>query len=223
MRASLLKGLVTAALTALALSACSTETDDADDTSDTGSTNDELRSAPLNDKDMVAIDTPAGMPTPWKQPDSEGWFGERGKCGPTALANELKLYGVEMSPDQADDAGVHWLVGTLQFQIDGYMKKHHPELGCRASYPWDGAKALRGQIDAGHPVMVWFNTDGGWSSHWVVAVGHHGSGDAEKVIVMSWGRYYEIPMKKLDDASKWVYGLRHPTVICEKTTDKVVR
>ena len=33
----------------------------------------------------------------------------------------------------------------------------------------------------------------------------------------------EIPMKKLDDASKWVYGLRHPTVICEKKTDKIVR
>lgn len=221
MNASLLKGLVSAALAALVLSACATETEQ-DDASSTDSTDDELRSAPLNDKDMVEIGTPPGMPTPWKQPDSDGWFGERGKCGPTALANDLKLYGIELSPEQADDAGVHWYVGTLQFQIDGYMEKQHPELGCRASYPWDGAKALRGQLDGGHPVMVWFNTDGGLQSHWVVAVGHHGAGADEKVIVMSWGRYYEIPMQKLDDASKWVYGLRHPTVICSKTTDKIV-
>lgn len=224
MSPSLFKSLLAAGVAALALSACATESAPDEETSDdVGATDDELRSAPLNDKDMVAIDTPANMPTPWKQPDSEGWFGERGKCGPTALANDLRLYGIELSPDDADNAGVHFLVGTLQWQIEDYLKKNHPELGCRISYPWDGAKALRGQLDGGHPVMVWFNTDGGFSSHWVTAVGHHGTGPDEKVTVMSWGRYYEIPMQKLDNASKWVYGLRHPTVICSKKTDKIVR
>jgi hypothetical protein len=114
---------------------------------------------------------------------------------------------------------VHFLVGTLQFEIADYLKAHHPELGCRSSYPWDGANAIRGQLDGGHPVMVWFNTSGGdLSSHWVVAVAHHGSGADERVVVMSWGRYWEIPMAKLDNASKWVLGLRHPTVICNATS-----
>lgn len=213
------------ALTALTLAACATETpsENVDDGDSVGATDDELRSAPLNDQDMVAIPTPEGLPEPWDQPDSSGWFGARGKCGPTAMANMLRLHGVELSPDEADKAGVHWLVGTLTWQINSYLKQNHPELQCRTSFPWNGAKALRGQLDEGRPVMVWFNTAGGWSSHWVTAVGHHGSGDAEKVIVMSWGRYYEIPMKKLDDSSKWVYGLRHPTVICEAQTGNVVR
>lgn len=220
MAASLLKGFMVAAFAALALTACATE-EESDEEFET--TNDELRSQPLNDTDMVAIATPKDMPTPWKQPESEGRFDQRGKCGPTALANELRLFGIEKSPEDLDDDGVHFAIGTLQWQIEGWLKKNHPELGCKISYPWDGANALRKQLDAGHPVMVWFNTDGGFSSHWVTAVGHRGSGADEKVIVMSWGRYYEIPMKKLDDASKWVYGMRHPTVICAETTDKIVR
>ena len=218
-RSSLLKGLLALAASAFAVSACATETGP----DEVASTDDELRSQPLDDKDMVQIASPANMPVPWKQPDSEGWFDERGKCGPTALANELRLYGIEKSPDQLDDGGVHFVVGTLQWQIEDWLKRNHPDLGCRISYPWDGAKALRGQLDGGHPVMVWFNTDGGFSSHWVTAVGHRGTGADEKVIVMSWGRYYEIPMRKLDDASKWVYGMRHPTIICTRTTDKIAR
>lgn len=223
MRARLLKRLFPVGLTALVLMACAAEPaeEPVDDGEAVGTTDDELRSAPLNDKDMVAIETPAGMPTPWEQPDSVGWFDERGKCGPTAMSNVLRLHGIELSPDDADKAGVHWYVGTLQWQIDWYLKRNYPDLDCKVSYPWNGAKALRGQLDAGKPVMVWFNTDGGWTSHWIVAVGHRGSGDAEKVVVMSWGKYYEIPMKKLDDASKWVYGLRHPTVICGKSTKNV--
>ena len=224
MAASLLKGLLAVSLAAFALTACATESDSDSDDENVGETNDELRSAPLGESDMVQIPTPANMPAVWKQPDSEGWRGARGKCGSTALANELRLYSIEKSPDELDDAGVHFVVGTLQWEIERWLKKNHPELGCRTSYPWDGAKALRGQLDAGHPVMVWFNLGGGTlESHWVTAVGHHGSGDDEKVVVMSWGRYYEIPMKKLDDASKWVYGMRHPTVICSEATDKIVR
>ncbi|MBX3228415.1 MAG: C39 family peptidase [Labilithrix sp.] len=225
MAASLWKGLVVGVFAAFALVGCATEVpdEDVDDGESVGTTDDELRSSPLDDKDMVEIPKPEGMPDAWKQPKSTGRFEQGGKCGPTALANMLRLHDIELSPEEADKAGVRWVVGTLQWQIDSYLKRNHRELGCRTSYPWNGAKALRNEIAAGRPVMVWYNTDGALTSHWVVAVGIRGSGSNEKVIVMSWGKYYEIPMKKLDDASKWVYGLRHPTVICSATTDNVVR
>ncbi len=73
-----------------------------------------LQSTALADRDMKRIPTPSGMPTPWTQPDSTGWLEERGKCGPTAVANALRLYGIETSPAEVDRDGVHWYVGRRQ-------------------------------------------------------------------------------------------------------------
>ena len=176
-----------------------------------------LQSAPLAESDMKAIATPAGMPKPYEQPDSTGLFDERGKCGPTAVANTLLLYWISVTPQQADAAGVHWLIGTMGTQIETYMQEFHPELGCSLEHPENGPGFLRAEIDSGHPVMVWFNMPDA-DSHWVVAVGHTGAGAAEQVIVMSWGRYYAIPMSKLAAAWKMVYGIRNPAVVCADRT-----
>jgi len=210
--------LVSIAFAALAITACAAEEDGGDE-ADMEATADQLQSSPLAESDMVRVRQPAGMPKPWDQPDSTGWFDERGKCGPTAVANTLKLYWIDVSPEEADRKGVHWVIGTMGRQIADYLQKYHPELGCTLEHPKDGAAFLRRELAGGHPVMVWYNTTGSLSSHWVTAVGTRGSGDAEKVVVMSWGRYYEISMKKLVDAWRNVYGIRHPSVVCdEKTT-----
>lgn len=216
-----LVGLVMATLVATSVAACAAPEDiEADEGSAGESTDDalKLQSAPLADSDMKRVATPAGMPKPYDQPDSTGLFDERGKCGPTAVANTLRLYWIDVTPQQADAGGVHWVIGTMGRQIESYLKRNFPELGCSLQHPKDGASFLRTQLDGGHPVMVWFNTEG-LSSHWVTAVGHKGTGDAEVVIVMSWGRYYAISMKKLVAAWDNVYGIHNPAVACtDKTT-----
>ncbi|MDF2691890.1 MAG: hypothetical protein K0S65_273 [Labilithrix sp.] len=205
-----------AAWMALTATACAAETED-DETS-VEATADELQSAPLADKDMRPIATPAGMPKPWNQPDSTGWFDEKGRCGPTALANLLRLYWIDLSPEKAYESGVRWVIGTMGKQIIDYLDEHEPELGCTLEHPKDGAAFLRSEIAGGHPVLVWYNTQGQLSSHWVTAVGTRGKGVAEEVIVMSWGRYYSIPMTKLVAAWRNVYGIRNPSIVCDDRT-----
>lgn len=205
----------------LGASGCAGAEDVEDETS--AESADELRSAPLATSDMRRVAQPAGMPKPWDQPDSTGVFDERGKCGPTAVANTLRLYWIDVSPQEADRAGVHWVVGTMGRQIERYLDEHHPELGCSLEHPQDGAAFLRKKLAAGHPVMVWFNTSGSWSSHWVTAVGVVGKGADEDVIVMSWGRYYAIKMTKLVSAWRNVYGIRNPAVVCDERTQLLRR
>jgi hypothetical protein len=185
-----------------------------------GATADELQSPPLAESDMKRIAAPAGMPAVWAQPDSTGVFDERGKCGPTAVANTLRLYGItNVSPAQADADGVHWWIGSRGINIEEYLQEKQPQLGCSLEHPQNGPAFLRSHVDAGHPVMVWFNMAGGFlGSHWVTVVGHRGSGAAEVAIVMSWGAYYTIPMSKLDEAWRNVYAIRRPSVVCSAQT-----
>jgi hypothetical protein len=209
------KQLLTVGILALATAACAAE-EPLEETP--AATQDDLQfGEPLVDTDMKKIATPAGMPKPYEQPDSTGWFGARGKCGPTAVANALLLYWISVTPQEADADGVHWLIGTMGSQIQSYMKREHPELGCSLVHPTDGASFLRSRVSTGHPVLVWFNIDG-LDSHWVVAVGTRGTGAAEEVIVMSWGAYYAISMTKLVGAWRNVYGIHNPSVVCEDTT-----
>ena len=95
------------------------------------STGEDLRSAPLDDSDMVLIPQPPGMPRGWDQPNSTGVFQEHGKCGPTALANELLLYGISETPDELFDEGVQFAVGTLPFEIEDWLAANDPQLGCK--------------------------------------------------------------------------------------------
>ena len=180
-----------------------------------------LQSTPLADGEMKPYRQPAGMPKPWDQPDSTGFFEERGKCGPTAVANLLRLYGQEVSPAQADQQGVHWVIGTRGITIRNWFEAKHPELGCTLEHPTDGPAFLREHLAKGEPVLVWFNTAGSLSSHWVVAVGIDGSGAEERVVVMSWGRYYSIAMSKLDAAWRNVYWIRRPSIVCGVKTPLV--
>ena len=192
---------------------------------ESGATADELQSPPLAESDMKRIKAPAGMPAPWAQPDSTGVFDERGKCGPTAVANALKLYGItNVTPAKADADGVHWWIGSRGINIEAYLHDKQPQLGCTLEHPEEGPEFLRAHVDAGHPVMVWFNMSGGFlGSHWVTVVGHRGTGAAEVAIVMSWGAYYTIPMSKLDAAWRNVYAIRRPSVVCNARTNLIAR
>lgn len=203
--------VVLAAATALA-SACASPAEE--DGADAASSEDALQSVPLAQSDMKPYPRPDGMPVPWDQPDSTGLFDERGKCGPTAVANLLRLYGTEISPDEADRRGVHWWIGTRGLSIRDWLDDEHPELGCTLEHPTDGPAFLRRHLAKGQPVLVWFNTQGGLSSHWVTAVDVVGSGAGERVVVMSWGRYYGISMTKLDAAWRNVYLIRRPSIVC---------
>lgn len=206
----------------LLASACGAATDD-DMDEERAATTEALQSPGLANADMVPVKTPRGMPEVWDQPDSTGVFEERGKCGPTAVANLLKLYGKEVSPAQADKDGVNWLVGTRGINVRDYLQRKHPSLGCTLEHPEDGAAFLRRELDAGHPVMVWFNTSGLLQSHWVTVVGHLGAGANEIAIVMSWGRYYKVAMPKLVEAWENVYWIRHPSIVCDAKTNYIVR
>lgn len=205
----------------MATTGCATE-DEEEKVESTASTADQLQSSPLDREEMKPIDTPRGMPTPWPQPDSSGIFDTKGKCGPTAVANTLKLYGIDdVSPEEADRDGVHWWIGTRPRDIEHYMDKKQARLDCSIENPKDGRTFLHEQIEDGHPVMVLFNTTG-WKSHWIAAVGFQGSGASEETIVMSWGRYYAISTTKLVASWRNVYGMRSPSIVCEARTAKVV-
>ncbi len=207
----------------LSLSACVGPDDPQEE--EQGATADELQSPPLAQSDMKRIKAPAGMPVPWDQPDSTGLFDERGKCGATAVANVLKLYGdTDVSPAKADADGVRWWVGARGINIEAYFRQKQPQLGCTLEHPEEGPGFLRAHLDAGHPVMVWFNMSSGFlGSHWVTVVGHRGTGAAEVAIVMSWGAYYTIPMSKLDAAWRNVYAIRRPSVVCSARTNLIAR
>jgi hypothetical protein len=200
-----------------AIAACGGNTTDETETEpDPEATADQLQSSPLADSDMKKIPKPAGMPEPWDQPDSTGWLEEKGKCGPTAVANTLRLYGINnVSPKQADQDGVNWIIGSRGINIEHYFQEKHARLGCKLEHPENGPAFLRAKVAEGRPVMVWYNTAGSLlSSHWVTVVGTRGTGASELAVVMSWGDYYTIPMAKLDAAWRNVYWIRRPSVVC---------
>lgn len=219
--------LLACSLTAFAVTACGADAEDEDDNVVSGeeaTSDEELRSSGFGNRDMIRIATPAGLPEAWDQPDTTGIFKQNGKCGPTAVANILRLYGIEVSPKEAEAKGVKWLIGSTIREVGGYFDKHQPALGCESEYPKDGAAFLRENLAAGRPVMVWYNIEGTFlGSHWVTAVGTRQSNGEEQVVVMSWGNYYAIPMDTFVEAWRLVYGLRHPAVVCDRTTKLMSR
>lgn len=224
--AAFLKTLSTMAVVAsmtMGAAACAATEEEEDADVDLADEQAALTSPPITEADMKRIAKPAGMPDVWNQPDSTGFFDERGKCGPTAVANTLRLYGKEISPAAADAAGVHWIIGTRGQDIERYLQRDHAGLGCTLEHPESGGRFLRDSIAQGHPVMIWFMSGSNMNSHWVVAVGKRGMGANEQVIVMSWGRYYAIPMTKLLASWRNVYGIRNPAVVCDATTPRVIR
>jgi hypothetical protein len=206
-------GCVSLALACTLVSACAAETTDDADSSEA-----DLQSSPLGDSDLVPYPHPGGMPNVWAQPDSSGFFEEGGKCGPTAVANLLRLYKIERSPTTLDAEGVHWVVGTRGITIRDWLDAHAPSLGCTLEHPTDGPSFLHDHLAAGHPVLVWFNMQGGLASHWVTAVGIVASNTGPRVVVMSWGRYYSIDLAKLDAAWRNVYLIRRPSIVCAAKT-----
>lgn len=168
----------------------------------------------LKSSEMKAIATPRGLPRAWPQPDSDGWFDERGKCGPTAVANLLRLYGKDgISPDAAYDAGVRWWVGSRPVDLGGYLDRKHAGLGCRITFAPDGPALLRAATATERPVLAWFRTEG-LSSHWVAVADVRGAGPTEEVVLLSWGRYYAVPMTRFAEAWDSVYGFRNPAIVC---------
>jgi len=223
LRTSFLTGLAVLGILSVSVAGCAAEPADEagaeGEVEEVADNVDALRSGGFSSADMVKIPAPAGMPEPWDQPASTGWFGMNGKCGPTAVANMLRLYGREVSPAQAEGEGVRWIIGTTTWRIRRYFDSHQADLGCTFEQPEDGAAFLRQELGAGHPVMIMYNVEEGHlQAHWVTAVALEGSGDDEHAIVMSWGRYYKMPLAPLVEAWRRVYGRRHPAVVCDQAS-----
>lgn len=159
---------------------------------------------------------PAGLPRhPWSQPDSKGWFGEKGMCGPTSAANLLLLYKKIRSPEQAYEAGVHSLIGTLPGKQLSYFENEFPELGCDYIHA-DSTQFLRDSVSINRPVNIMIGM-GGTTSHWVTVVGARFDKPSNewKYTVMTWGRYGEIGESKL--APNWATGYagHNPAIRCD--------
>ncbi len=208
------------ALVVVGTTACAGEDEGAD--ADVGASDEAMTTTRgIHELEMKPVPIPAGFPKAWSQPDSDGWFDERGKCGPTAVANALLLYGRDgVSPNLAYEEGVQWVVGSRPIDLERYLDREQADLRCSVVYPEDGPAFLRAAVASGRPVMTWFRTEG-LTSHWVTVAGIRGANVSEKVVVMSWGRYYEIPMYRFAEAWKSVYGFHNPAVACAATTARV--
>ncbi len=198
-------------LTAFGLG-CSASASDSAAADDDGDSGESDISASL---DIARIAGPVGLPKkPWNQPDSRGWFGEKGMCGPTSAANLLLMYGTLVSPQQAYEGGVHSAVGTLPNRQEIYLDRDFPNLACDYDHA-ESTAFLRESVVAGRPVNIMIGM-GGTSAHWVTVVGARFDARSSewKYIVMTWGRYGEIGEAKL--APNWASGYagRNPYVRC---------
>lgn len=165
------------------LTGCAAETAEAD----VADANMEIES-----KDFKPVSAPKGMPAVWAQPDSRGWFGEKGMCGPTAVANTLRLLGMEKSPTSIYEEGAHSLIGLTPNAMEAYMTKHYASLGCDAETVDTGKPLLLRLLRAKRPVNVLLSGLDGVNAHWVTVVGARSPKAKTVFTVMSWGRYYEI-------------------------------
>lgn len=166
--------------------------------------------------DMTEVDRPTGARDSWDQPDSQGWFDQYGYCGATAASNLLRVYGQEVSPQEAIDAGAWSWVGTRPATLAAYLRGHHADLECALRTATSDAAALallREDAASGTPVVVLFMT-GKLNAHWVTVIGVEGTGDDTKVLVMSWGSYYSIAWSDLGDAWRAAYSGPYPHIRC---------
>ncbi len=87
-----------------------------------------LQSAPIANGDMKKVARPAGMPIPYQQPDSTGWFDEKEQVRPDRRGQHAaaSIGSGGRHAEQADRDGAHWIVGTMGRQIESYMDKFHP-------------------------------------------------------------------------------------------------
>jgi hypothetical protein len=156
--------VLAAGLTALV--GCADEQATLDEQAETVSDNMEIES-----KDFVRIATPRGMPRAWVQPPSKGWLGERGMCGPTALANTLRLFGIEKSPETVYQEGGHSIVGTTPHKMEAFMSEHHEALRCDSARIDDGKALLLSALRNKHVVNILLSGLDGFGMHWVTVVG----------------------------------------------------
>jgi hypothetical protein len=164
---------------------------------------------------IARIAAPAGLPKkPWNQPDSRGWFGEKGMCGPTSTANLLLMYGTLVSPQVAYEAGDHSAIGTLPNRQELYLDASFPDLACDYDHA-ESTAFLRDSVAAGRPVNIMIGM-GGTSAHWITVVGARFDVPSNewKYIVMTWGRYGEIGDAKLRPNWATGYAGQNPYVRC---------
>jgi hypothetical protein len=194
------------------LTGCTTETGDDEELVDDLGTDDADLSS-FSSKNFIRIKTPAGMPAAWVQPASRGWFDEKGMCGPTSVANTLRLYGIEKSPTDIYEDGARSLIGTLPGAMEKYLDRHHADLKCSRGAAPGGEDFLIASVRAGRPVNVLLGPFNGAGAHWVTIVGMNLRGPEPEFILMTWGRYYKVASSKL-----MPYWFNHMQVSCERTS-----
>jgi hypothetical protein len=156
----------------------------------------------------------------WPQPPDEGWFGQYGYCGPTAVANLLRLHGIEKSPRTAIDQGCWSFIGTSPGVMVRYLQREHPSLDCDHRVVPGNANpldVLRVLLDADHPPIILFG-NGGLKSHWVVVTGVSVDKRGTWVEYMSEGDFVASRWTDLQPRWESVYGFRYPLIACAATS-----
>jgi hypothetical protein len=184
------------ALSTLALSlGCGAEDAESEDTSaEQGDISTSEEDLTLASNDFKIVAAPSGMPTRvWKQPASEGWFGEKGMCGPTSVSNALRLYNIERAPKVVFDDGVQSVIGTLPGAMIQYFDKRYPGLGATYDRANNPENFLLGQLRAKKPINILIAM-AGLQAHWITVVGARKvAGETNhRFLVMTWGQYREV-------------------------------
>jgi hypothetical protein len=159
----------------------------------------------------------SSWPKVWDQPASTGVVEQNGYCGAAAAANLFRWYGREVSPHDAIARGCWSYVGTMAETLGSFVERDQPDLGCRyEKLPGvsDPLAWVRSRLTEGKPIIVQFMT-GGLNAHWVTVVGVFGKGADPKLILTSWGRYYEAQWSGFEDAWRNAWGGPFPHITCD--------
>jgi hypothetical protein len=166
------------------------------------------------DVPLKEIDKPdPKLPDAWNHPESSTLDG---KCGITGVCNMLRLYGIEKEPkdiDKSEYRSVGPGLRVRQFRDD--LNELSPDKKFTRGTidnDADALKTLKGFIDDGKPVAIQYMT-GRTNAHWVVVTGITEGKDGPELQLQSWGKYYQVPFKDIQDQWKRGWGGDYPYVV----------
>lgn len=157
------------------------------------------------------------LPKPHGQPSGSYLDG---KCGVTAAANLLKLYGKNHSPSDLDTFDNRsWGPGMRADKLAEVTTDHADQTFLSLTIPpgVDALKVLRGLVNSGKPVAIQYLVyeELSTNAHWVVVTDIDNSKDP-KIRMMSWGKYIEMEWSVLKDQWERAWGGPYPYVVGEE-------
>jgi hypothetical protein len=197
------------ALACLQVACASADDDAANDGTEVSSASNELSASVPDDVDFQPFKAPSNWPRVWNQPNSGGWFGAKGRCGATSLANYYMLMPTQYrggSPQTFINQGADDFIGTFPMtmtriisglgETDRFTQCGGYSFGSTAASAWSKMNA---QLSQNKPFIALIDMTGN-TLHYVTVVG----ATRTKVILMNWGSYQQI------DKDKFMAGWAHP-------------